>query len=59
MKILANDGISQNGIDVLNAANFEVITKTVDQDKLIDFYNTLKSDLSDVKISLNTVLQID
>ncbi len=47
MKILANDGISQNGIDVLNAANFEVITKTVDQEKLIDFINE-----NDIKILL-------
>jgi D-3-phosphoglycerate dehydrogenase / 2-oxoglutarate reductase len=47
MKILANDGISQNGIDVLNAANFEVITKTVDQDKLIDFINE-----NDIKVLL-------
>jgi D-3-phosphoglycerate dehydrogenase len=47
MKILANDGISQNGIDVLNAANFEVITKTVNQDKLIDFINE-----NDIKVLL-------
>lgn len=47
MKILANDGISQNGIDVLNAANFEVITQTVDQDKLIDFINE-----NDIKVLL-------
>jgi D-3-phosphoglycerate dehydrogenase len=47
MKILANDGISQNGIDVLKAANFEVITQTVDQEKLIDFINE-----NDIKVLL-------
>jgi D-3-phosphoglycerate dehydrogenase len=47
MKILANDGISQNGIDVLNAANFEVLTETVEQDKLIDFIND-----NDIKVLL-------
>lgn len=47
MKILANDGISQNGIDVLNAANFEVLTETIEQDKLIDFIND-----NDIKVLL-------
>lgn len=39
MKILANDGISQSGIDKLEAAGIEVITSTVDQGNLIDFIN--------------------
>jgi D-3-phosphoglycerate dehydrogenase len=47
MKILANDGISQNGIDVLEAANFEVITEKVDQNQLIDFINE-----NDIKVLL-------
>ena len=32
MKVLANDGISQSGIDTLKAANFEVITTKVGGD---------------------------
>ncbi len=39
MKILANDGISQSGIDALTAAGFEVITTTVAQEQLINFIN--------------------
>ena len=29
MKILANDGLSQSGIDVLTEASFEVITTNI------------------------------
>jgi len=39
MKVLANDGISQTGIDSLEAAGFEVITNTIAQDQLIDYIN--------------------
>lgn len=39
MKVLANDGVSQSGIDVLEKAGFEVITTTVAQEQLIDFIN--------------------
>ena len=39
MKILANDGISQSGINLLTDNKFEVITDTVDQDKLIEYIN--------------------
>ena len=39
MKILANDGISQTGINLLIENNFEVITERVDQDKLIEYIN--------------------
>lgn len=39
MKILANDGIAQEGITKLNNAGFEVITDTVPQDELIDVIN--------------------
>ena len=39
MKILANDGISQSGIDALEAAGFEVITTKVDQEQLVNFIN--------------------
>lgn len=39
MKILANDGISQEGIDKLEAAGFSVVTEKVEQDQLIDTIN--------------------
>lgn len=39
MKVLANDGISQTGIDSLESAGFEVITDTIAQDQLIDYIN--------------------
>ena len=39
-KILANDGISQAGIDVLTEKGFEVITEKVAQEDLINIINT-------------------
>ncbi|HLV42866.1 MAG TPA: D-2-hydroxyacid dehydrogenase [Brumimicrobium sp.] len=39
MKILANDGISSEGIEKLEAAGFTVVTEHVQQDKLIDTIN--------------------
>ncbi len=39
MKILANDGISQSGIDALEKAGFEVITTTVAQEQLLNYIN--------------------
>lgn len=39
MKILANDGISQSGIDALQKAGFEVITTTVAQEQLVPYIN--------------------
>ena len=39
MKILANDGISKSGINLLTDNKFEVITETIDQDKLIEYIN--------------------
>ena len=39
-KILANDGISQAGIDALTAKGFEVITEKVAQEDLINTINT-------------------
>ena len=41
-KILANDGISQSGIDVLTAAGYEVITTNVAQEQLISYINEKK-----------------
>ncbi|MDB2493393.1 D-2-hydroxyacid dehydrogenase [Flavobacteriaceae bacterium] len=40
MKILANDGISQSGIDDLTAAGFEVLSTTVAQEQLETFINS-------------------
>ncbi len=40
MKVLANDGISQSGIDALKAAGFEVLTTTVAQEQLENYINT-------------------
>ena len=39
MKILANDGIAQSGIDALEAKGFEVITTTVAQNQLENYIN--------------------
>ena len=44
-KILANDGISQAGIDALTEKGFEVITKKVAQEQLIDYLNENKIDV--------------
>ena len=40
IKILANDGISQSGIDALDIKRFEVVTKHVKQDELIKTINS-------------------
>ncbi len=40
MKVLANDGISNSGIEKLESNGFEVITETVSQGDLIDYINT-------------------
>lgn len=39
MKILANDGISQSGVDALQKAGFEVITTKVAQEQLENYIN--------------------
>ncbi|WP_142786430.1 D-2-hydroxyacid dehydrogenase [Changchengzhania lutea] len=39
MKVLANDGISQSGIDALEKAGYEVITTTVAQEQLENYIN--------------------
>ena len=44
MKILANDGISQSGIDQLAAAGHEVLTTNVAQEQLQDYIN--KNDIA-------------
>ena len=40
MKILANDGISKNGVEELEAAGFEVSTTTVAQEQLVNYINS-------------------
>ena len=42
MKILANDGVSQSGIDVLSEAGFEVISTNIAQEQLIPYINENK-----------------
>ena len=42
MKILANDGISQSGIDILKDAGFEVLTVHVAQEQLQNYINEHK-----------------
>ncbi len=39
MKILANDGVSQAGIDILTAAGFEVTTTNVAQEQIANYIN--------------------
>ena len=39
MKILANDGISENGINKLESNDFVVINSKIEQENLIDFIN--------------------
>jgi D-3-phosphoglycerate dehydrogenase len=39
MKILANDGISQSGVETLEKKGFEVLTITVAQDQLVNYIN--------------------
>ncbi|AXT49964.1 3-phosphoglycerate dehydrogenase [Aquimarina sp. BL5] len=39
MKVLANDGVSQSGIEALEKAGFEVQTTTVAQDQLVNYIN--------------------
>jgi len=45
MKELANDGVSQSGIDKLESAGFEVITTKVAQEQLINYLNENKVDV--------------
>ena len=42
MKVLANDGISKNAVDILNKNGFDVYLDKVGQDNLIDFINQNK-----------------
>lgn len=44
MKVLANDGISQSGIDALKEAGFDIITTKVAQEQLENYINEHKID---------------
>ncbi len=45
MKVLANDGVSQSGIDALEKAGIEVITTKVAQEQLVNYVNENKVDV--------------
>lgn len=40
MKILANDGISIEGVEALEKAGFEVVTENIPQEQLVDYINS-------------------
>lgn len=42
MKVLANDGISVNAVNILNKSGFDVYLDKIEQDNLIDFINLNK-----------------
>ena len=49
MRVLANEGISQKGIDALNEAGIEVVEHRVSQGHLVDFINANNIDVLLVK----------
>lgn len=57
MKVLANDGISQTGVDALEAAGFEVNTTKVAQEQLVDYIN--KNDISVLLVRSATTVRKD
>ncbi|WP_297793147.1 D-2-hydroxyacid dehydrogenase [uncultured Eudoraea sp.] len=57
MKILANDGISENGISALEKAGFEVITTTVAQEQLVDYIN--KNEITGILVRSATQVRKD
>ncbi|GAA4282362.1 D-2-hydroxyacid dehydrogenase [Gaetbulibacter aestuarii] len=57
MKVLANDGISQSGIDALKKAGYEVLTTTVAQEQLIDYIN--KNDIAVLLVRSATTVRKD
>ncbi len=57
MKVLANDGISQSGIDALEKGGFEVITTTVAQEQLINYIN--ENDISALLVRSATKVRKD
>lgn len=57
MKVLANDGISQEGVTALEAGGFEVSTTNVPQENLIDHIN--KEGITAVLVRSATVVRQD
>ena len=57
MKILANDGISQTGIEDLTQNGFEVITVNVSQEQLVDYIN--KNDIIGLLVRSATTAKKD
>ena len=42
MKVLANDGLSENAVDILKENGFDVYLDKVEQNNLVDFINVNK-----------------
>ncbi len=57
MKVLANDGVSQSGIDALEKAGFEVNTTTVAQEQLKNYIN--KNQISVLLVRSATTVRKD
>ncbi|MEP5254081.1 MULTISPECIES: D-2-hydroxyacid dehydrogenase [Winogradskyella] len=57
MKVLANDGVSQSGINALEAAGYEVITTTVAQEQLENYIN--KNEISVLLVRSATTVRKD
>jgi len=57
MKVLANDGVSQSGIDALEKAGYEVLTTTVAQEQLINYIN--ENDISVLLVRSATKVRKD
>ncbi len=57
MKVLANDGISNSGIEALESAGFDVNTTTVAQEQLIDYIN--KNDITVLLVRSATKVRKD
>lgn len=57
MKILANDGVSQSGIDALEKDGFEVLTTKVAQEQLINYIN--ENDISALLVRSATKVRKD
>lgn len=57
MKVLANDGVSQSGIEALEKKGFEVLTTTVAQDQLVDYIN--KNEISVLLVRSATQVRTD
>lgn len=57
MRILANDGIAQSGINELENAGFEVITTNVAQNQLVDYIN--KNEITALLVRSATKVRTD